>query len=590
MRITNNTILRGYNRNLKNLAEAKYTSEKRIYTGRQYWRASESPLQAAKALTIRKQLYDAAQYKENLKVADKFYTEAETTLLQVSDELASIRETLIYGCNSTKDVSVDLNILAQQLVTKASEMCELFNTDSAERVIFGGESNNAQPFSFRYDDNGNPIEVLYHGVPVNALANAKDFPYSNDVFVDIGIGMNMNQLTQYVDPQSMLKISFNGAQVTGCGYEQTSKLLSYIDLNALKSSGTNEMLFTYNGVTKMVQFEGNSITNITDAIKSAFTVNKISMDELDDGSTIDVTINGETRTVQLDNGTSADDIRTAIANTFNDIGIDADDIVIGEDGSVSVADGVDGIEISVSGSNTFADVPSGISINGSGAISAEEPNTLYMSNEMYIKLDMLTANKEYSIDLYINGERNTIKFKAGADAETTMNNFNAACNKVFEYSGYTVSIDDVSTGIVSVKNKAGEDVPFYMGPSYNGMSPAYSVEQGYSKNYIQLTLDAARALRQGDLAYANACIDRIVSSSENLLVEIADLGNSEDFIQFNTDRLDRREENLLERQKDVEGCDEKYEITLWKTYEAIYNACLQMSSSIVPNSIFSYIR
>ena len=81
-----------------------------------------------------------------------------------------------------------------------------------------------------------------------------------------------------------------------------------------------------------------------------------------------------------------------------------------------------------------------------------------------------------------------------------------------------------------------------------------------------------------------------MSSSENLLVEIADLGNSEEYIEFNQTRFDTRTLNLKERQKDLEATNLESEITLMKTYEAIYNACLQMSSSIVPNSIFNYIR
>ena len=106
MRITNSTLLRNYDRNLKRISTAKYSSENKIYSGRQYPRASQSPLKAAKALTVRKQLWHTEQYKENLDVADKFYTEAETSLLQISDSLANVRETIIYACNSTKDESV----------------------------------------------------------------------------------------------------------------------------------------------------------------------------------------------------------------------------------------------------------------------------------------------------------------------------------------------------------------------------------------------------------------------------------------------------------------------------------------------------
>ena len=218
MRITNSTLLRNYNRNLKRLGNNKYASEQKIYTGRSFSRASENPLSAAKALTIRKQLYRTEQYKENLDVADKFYTEAETSMIQISDQLASIRETLIAACNDTKE-KLDLEIYAQQLETKAKEMGAVFNTDTAERVIFGGESNNPEPFSIAYDEEGFADQVLYHGVPINAYNDCRKFPYSDDVLIDIGIGIVVDQDTQEIDPQSALKVSFNGADVTGCGAE-----------------------------------------------------------------------------------------------------------------------------------------------------------------------------------------------------------------------------------------------------------------------------------------------------------------------------------------------------------------------------------
>ena len=80
MRLTNNTLLRGYNRSLNRLKTAKNNAENQITSQRKFARASEAPLSAAKALNVRKSIYYSAQHKENLKVASSFYTEAETSL------------------------------------------------------------------------------------------------------------------------------------------------------------------------------------------------------------------------------------------------------------------------------------------------------------------------------------------------------------------------------------------------------------------------------------------------------------------------------------------------------------------------------
>lgn len=505
MRITNSTLLRNYDRNLKRISTAKYSSENKIYSGRQYTRASQSPLKAAKALTVRKQLWHTEQYKENLNVADKFYTEAETSLLQISDSLANVRETIIYACNSTKDESVDLNILAEQLETKAKGMVSIFNTDSAERAIFGGESNSAEPFTLQYDENGRAITVLYHGVPVNAMSDASGYPYSKDVYIDIGIGMVMND-NQEIDPQSALKISFNGAAVSGCGFEGSDKDLSTLNLKSLNPGA-------------------------------------------DDDNTIRITAGGKTVTVNF-KGRNTADIQKAIDDAFNNAG-------------------VAGPKISEKGELTMAD--------GSKAEISETP---------YIDLEKLTDGKKYSFDIYANGKKKTINFTAGATAADSMKNIQDKLNEEFKKEKNTPVI--AADGSITVKNNAGEASQVYLAKS-DGDAPTFKNGDTYSNNYIQVTLDAAAALRRGDLDYANACIDRIVNSSENLLVEIADLGNAEEYIEFNTSRFDTRELNLKDRQKTLEATDLESEITLMKTYEAIYNAALQMSSSIIPNSIFNYI-
>lgn len=506
MRITNSTLLRNYDRNLKRISTAKYASENKIYSGRQYTRASQSPLKAAKALTVRKQLWHTEQYKENLDVADKFYTEAETSLLQISESLANVRETIIYACNSTKDESIDLNILAEQLETKAKEMVSIFNTNSAERAIFGGESNSAEPFTIQYDENGRAVMALYHGVPVNAMSDASGYPYSKDVYMDIGIGMVINE-NQEIDPQSVLKISFNGASVSGCGFEGSNKNLSTLNIKSLNQG-------------------------------------------VDADNTIRITASGKTVTVSF-KGRNTEDIQKAIDDAFNKAG-------------------VAGPKISEKGELTMAD--------GSKAEISETP---------YIDLEKLTNGKSYSFDIYANGKKKTINFIAGATAADSMKNIQDKFNEEFKKEKNTPTIAE--DGSITVKNNAGENSQVYLSKSDGGDAPVFKNGDTYSNNYIQVTLDAAAALRRGDIEYANACIDRIVSSSENLLVEIADLGNAEEYIEFNTNRFDTRELNLKDRQKSLEATDLESEITLMKTYEAIYNACLQMSSSIIPNSIFNYI-
>lgn len=520
MRITNSTILRGYNRNLNRLQSAKTSSEHKILTGRQFDRASEAPLAAAKALNVRKSLYRTAQYKENLDVASKFYTEAETSLLQVSEEIANIRETIIAAVNTTKDPSTDLQIYAQQLETKGSELCSIFNTNSAERAIFGGESDDAQPFKIQDG------VVLYHDVPVNASSDPSAFPYSKSVYIDIGIGLVQNQQTQEIDPQSALKISFNGPEVTGCGAESGAA-----DINTTSLKNGSDYIFN-------------------------------------------VYVDGKCFEAKYTYGGDITTLKNAITTAYGDTDITFD---VTKEGVVSAKK--DGKQIPLTMLN-----------NIKSEETAEIVNPTGYTDNFFINFDTLKDGEKYALKVTMDGETKIVEFEGGADKNANIAAINAAL--ATKFAGSTPLPTVLDDGRFNAEGKTLKVI----GYSYNGAgdevvaAPDVEREKYYSNNYIQLTLDAAKALRNGDLEYANGCIDRLVSATENLLVEIADLGCNEEYIDFTISRYDTRELNLKERQKTLEATDLESEITLMKTYEALYNAALQMSSTVVPNSIFNYIK
>ena len=222
----------------------------------------------------------------------------------------------------------------------------------------------------------------------------------------------------------------------------------------------------------------------------------------------------------------------------------------------------------------------------------EDGSDVYINTQASVNIDELKNGQHYTFDIYAEGTKKTIVFTAGADSAATAANIQTKLDQEFLREKHTPKIDDSGNFSLEYLDAEGKTVhgQVYVAKSDSGTAPGFQNEDTYSKNYIQVTLDAAAALRRGDIGYANACIDRIVTAGENLLVEIADLGNAEEYIEFNNNRFDTRTLNLKERQKDLEATDLESEITLMKTYEAIYNACLQMSSSVIPNTIFNYIR
>lgn len=728
MRITNPTILRGYNRDLNRLLNLKQQTERRITSGRKFSRASEAPLSAAKALNVRKSLYYSAQYKENLKVANKFYTEAETSLLQVSDKMATIRETIIAAVNTTKNIE-DYNIYAQQLETNARELCAIFNTDSAGRAIFGGESDDTSPFDIINDANGNASTVLYHGIPVNAMNDYNSFPYTKEVNLDIGLGMDIDQETQEVDPQSVLKISFIGTQVTGCGAQYG---VADVDLSKIKPNRSYCIDVYADNVKKTITFMGSAdqatnVQNINDALDKAYSkeraygkgypkmdgqgvialfkdeqdkdgnvtkaevpvedgiccvVNnkeknpraedlvvdndsgytnkfKINVANLEEGQRYSIEVkvgNEEAKTITFSAATdddpekrdkaTLDNIQKELDAAFGEgvVNISKGKVtqgIITSEGNKVKVSAVDNKGVSPSavkadittesttkfdttkfaaGTYTFS-VPGGADITVTLADGENIVDKFNAANNTYsMDTDGVITKKDdgsyisgitckdatgasvaagrktdYSIDLgsMISGAYYELKVVTGNGTDVKNISFKAGDTPADTLKSIQDALDGTGVTLTNTKDdiyKFSEGVAVANPIAASKENPVVQRESIYSNNYIQLTLDAARALRQGDIEYANGCIDRIVTANENLLVEIADLGCNEDFISFNIDRITTREENLQERQVDLEATDAKSEITLWKTYEAMYNACLQMSSSVVPNSIFNYIK
>ena len=113
--------------------------------------------------------------------------------------------------------------------------------------------------------------------------------------------------------------------------------------------------------------------------------------------------------------------------------------------------------------------------------------------------------------------------------------------------------------------------------------------QTFSKNLIQLVLDAAEALRKGDQSYPNAVIDRANAANNGVLKEITTLGTKQNDIEFYESRVESYRFNLSERQNLVEGTDMEAEISNWYNLQAAYDAFLKIGTSVIPTSIFDFV-
>ena len=111
----------------------------------------------------------------------------------------------------------------------------------------------------------------------------------------------------------------------------------------------------------------------------------------------------------------------------------------------------------------------------------------------------------------------------------------------------------------------------------------------YSLNFIQLMYDTAAALDKNDVEFANGALDRYADARTTVLNSITNLGAKQNSMDFYIEKNADYRLTLQERQNEVESIDMEEEIVNMSTTETVYNAILQMSSKVIPTSIFDFI-
>ena len=184
MRIAGGAIRRNFLRNYELNSTSKFESEQKISTGRQFQRASENPINAAKALRVRKSMADLETHQKNLESADSIYQVAEDSLLTVSSLIQNTYEKLVQGAHGTYNQN-DMDIIASEIEQYAEEMVQVMNVDVADRKIFGGTNNTTNAFEIKgaigritgKDEDG--VTRIYN--TFRALCNYADFNGSRNV-------------------------------------------------------------------------------------------------------------------------------------------------------------------------------------------------------------------------------------------------------------------------------------------------------------------------------------------------------------------------------------------------------------------------
>ncbi len=598
MRISTPTMRRSYLRNYERARSAKFESEFKIQSNRQYVRASQDPIKAARAMRVRQSMSDINTYQTNLNSAHEIYTMAESSMNKVSEQIQLVYEKLVEGAHGTRNDN-DLKIIAMDVEQKAEQMVSLLNVETASRKIFGCTNNETLAFEIKGDAETGRY-VTYNGIPVNASSDPLSFPYSEMSYLDIGIGMTLGEKDVRVDGQTALPITFNGAQATGCGV--TTRTVK-IDLEEIVPGDHYELDVSVGSIKKKVEFNGGdniqqTIDNINEALKEQFQLTP----EVDDNGNMLYLENREdyeeTEILNYDNAfinNNQVDIRNMDSNYYYSLTVTSNGKtrVIDFKGGEDVNETLDNIRTELKdkfGEDAPEVYSEGVFFDSEGN-RAEVVNTSNYAKDVPISgdnidLTKLEAGTDYSIN--VNGKK--ISFTAGATPQENKEAINKALSSGNAFGPSNVPSIQESSGIITLSQQNTDDVIYVANSQDAENEVQYSESGGYPNNIMQIVLDACKLLREGDQDMVARYADLLYASQSHLSIAVAELGTNDQFIEFNLDRTNNILLNLSDQQNNLEFTDLPSEITNWKLLESIYNATLQMGASIIPMSVFNYIQ
>lgn len=249
--------------------------------------------------------------------------------------------------------------------------------------------------------------------------------------------------------------------------------------------------------------------------------------------------------------------------------------------------------------SSFCDIGLGMTIGKDGRIDEQSALKLTFNGvevtgcgkkptTAFIDLDKVEDGVDYEFELAItNGkgevEKHNIKFTGKATAADSRQAINDALKAEFN-GNEDISLYEHGTFI----DKNARQLTI-TDKSTAGKLEVENQGKAYSNNIIQSILDAAEVFRKGDGAEIARYADHIYSLQTKVSLTLADIGNATNFIEFNQERITNNLETLTGRQNDLESTDFPSETTTWKMLGSIYSATLQMSTSVIPQSIFDFI-
>ncbi len=258
MRITQSSMSRNYLKALNNNLTNMDQTFQRLNTGLKLNKVSDNVADAAKAFSIREQLYKKEQSLDSIRDAYNELSAAEGNLMSSNDVFQSVMETMVRMTNDTFDED-QRAIAGAEIRGLQEQLLQMANAQFGSKNLFAGTNNSERPFELLDDGT-----ITYNGVDVDSLeaydpaihttlsadlpanfdaqtgmAVYEDPPGSGEykpvdsnanVYLDVELGLTITPTANgsTVDSTSVIKLSNTGTEMFGFGTDADGHSMNII--------------------------------------------------------------------------------------------------------------------------------------------------------------------------------------------------------------------------------------------------------------------------------------------------------------------------------------------------------------------------
>lgn len=189
MRVTNTMMTNSFLRDIRGNLTTLSKLNSQLSSGKQFNRASESPIKAARSIQLRADINANEQYNANIKDTINYLDTTDTALDQVNNVFQRIRELMVSSGNASYG-SDEKNAIRDEINEKISEVAQILNTSFDGKYVFGGTKSSSKPLKVMEDPATGSNVIHLNGKNGETLnLNSQDYSIQNQIGM---IGANLS--------------------------------------------------------------------------------------------------------------------------------------------------------------------------------------------------------------------------------------------------------------------------------------------------------------------------------------------------------------------------------------------------------------